>query len=953
MKKILLSLSAVLMLCGAAFTVNHFYKLNEKDSYCSDRNNSYSEYEEEEDENPLKERQIAAGYFDYFNKMRANQTTGIFNINDYYASRVEAKQYKANGLRGALNLEWENLGPDNQGGRTRAFLIDNDDPTHFFAGGVSGGLWESTNSGLSWTLVNGSDEFESLIVSCIAQAGNGNIYFGTGEFFGAFQGPGVTGMTGFPGGGIWASSDNGQSFANIKAPAYGSNGPSFSTTYAFITDMATDPTDPTRVYVTIDNPSATNKAVQIINATNNTFTNCGGANSSSATAQDVDVASDGTVHAVIGNKYFKSATGGQNLIAVPASSGLPTSGFSRLEMAVSPTDPNYVYAVAGGTNGLAGGVWKSTDAGTTFVQLIGGTTDPDSQTWNPITQSPYAVAASVVATDKESLILGGLDVYRYSPSTGFVRISKWNYSPTSTAYVHADIHTFVFKNNTSDEMYVMSDGGINYTQNIKASEVVWATRNNGFITTQAYGVTAKNYSGAIIFGFQDNGTWINDFNGNTPKWSRNIAGGDGGDVAVSTLNPNVIFAENPISYSGGFGSQILRSSNNGNSFGNFYDCNIDKSGGGGTGCSGDDIPDEGIPFIAQFDYWENIFDNNTANNSRFFLATSKNVWMTNGALNSITTPTWFKLNKVVMAATGAELTAIEVSKDGKNVFVGTNAGNIYRISGIDSVQNYQYTFDNGSTVATFSPDSFGITTTLIKNYTGRFVTGIEVDENDANHIVVTLGNYANSSYVYECNDALSTGSPTFTDIATSGSGLPRMPTYCAIIDVANANHIIVGTEVGVYSTANGGNTWTIEDNGFPNVPVFKMYRHKLLQADGNQYDNVIVAATYGRGIFRTRTLQVPDSDESIAKKNNKGSMSIYPNPTSNDFTINTILPVATDITINIYSITGKLVSTIVEKNKLPGTQNISVNTSTLANGSYIVQVTGKNINTSSKLAIIK
>ena len=68
MKKILLSLSAVLMLCGAAFTVNHFYKLNEKDSYCSDRNNSYSEYEEEEDENPLKERQIAAGYFDYFNK---------------------------------------------------------------------------------------------------------------------------------------------------------------------------------------------------------------------------------------------------------------------------------------------------------------------------------------------------------------------------------------------------------------------------------------------------------------------------------------------------------------------------------------------------------------------------------------------------------------------------------------------------------------------------------------------------------------------------------------------------------------------------------------------------------------------------------------------------------------------------------------------------------------------
>jgi hypothetical protein len=45
---------------------------------------------------------------------------------------------------------WENLGPGNIGGRTRALLIDPTNPNVMYAGGVAGGVWKTTDGGLSW-----------------------------------------------------------------------------------------------------------------------------------------------------------------------------------------------------------------------------------------------------------------------------------------------------------------------------------------------------------------------------------------------------------------------------------------------------------------------------------------------------------------------------------------------------------------------------------------------------------------------------------------------------------------------------------------------------------------------------------------------------------------------------------------------------------------------------------
>ena len=49
-------------------------------------------------------------------------------------------------------LAWTERGPNNVGGRTRAFAIDVSNPSVLVAGGVAGGMWKSSDDGASWSL---------------------------------------------------------------------------------------------------------------------------------------------------------------------------------------------------------------------------------------------------------------------------------------------------------------------------------------------------------------------------------------------------------------------------------------------------------------------------------------------------------------------------------------------------------------------------------------------------------------------------------------------------------------------------------------------------------------------------------------------------------------------------------------------------------------------------------
>ena len=108
------------------------------------------------EENEINERQDAIGYANWLNDIRKNPNTGVIDPHDVIAARNEADAIS--GQRSALGLQWEEMGPDNVGGRTRAILFDNSNPNVIISGGVSGGIWRSANGvvdGWFWRCSNG------------------------------------------------------------------------------------------------------------------------------------------------------------------------------------------------------------------------------------------------------------------------------------------------------------------------------------------------------------------------------------------------------------------------------------------------------------------------------------------------------------------------------------------------------------------------------------------------------------------------------------------------------------------------------------------------------------------------------------------------------------------------------------------------------------------------------
>jgi len=175
----------------------------------------------------LKERVI--GRSEHEHLMTHDMSTGdipserLFRAKEYIKKRLDRKQKNA-----IPNVNWLERGPNNISGRTRVILIDKSDDTNntIWAGGVSGGLWKSTDGGSTWMAIN--DFFDNLAISAMVQdpTNHNLMYFGTGEFFGG----GVRGM------GIWKTTDGGSTWTHLDSTKPGDNEPNVSFTY--VTELA-------------------------------------------------------------------------------------------------------------------------------------------------------------------------------------------------------------------------------------------------------------------------------------------------------------------------------------------------------------------------------------------------------------------------------------------------------------------------------------------------------------------------------------------------------------------------------------------------------------------------------------------------------------------------------------------------------------------------------------------
>jgi len=856
-------------------------------------------------ENAEKEQGIKDA-IDYLNKIRNNQITGTIDPNDVTAAYEQAKRLQQQ--KSSSNINWRNLGPDNIGGRTRCFLVDKNNTNNYFSGGVTGGLWISHTAGSSWTPYN--DFSDNLILSCITQAANGDIYYGTGEANGS--------LGGFDGGGLWKSTDGGTTFTFLT-----STSPSVNSAFTHTQEMASDPSNSNRIYVSTDG------GLYSTNDGGATWFNPVVINHHKVVGFSTSVVtgSDGTVAVAIGGRVYVSPNGDSANYADVSGAAPKVAPANSVVLAIAPSDPNYIYASAVNSASDLQAISQSTDKGQTWT-IIGNGGFAD---FNPFGNSSehqgyYDNAIAVFPDNKNEILVGGIENWHWSDVQGWTQFTDQNYF--SPFYVHADVHAIVFHPTDPNTFFITCDGGIFRTINRGS---LFGNLNRDYVTTQFYSV-AMSGNGLVMGGTQDNGTIFININGNTTKTGVDVNGGDGGQCEFSIIYPGALFTT---VYYGSLSRSIEGSTPQ-----SFYSPRCDSF-----------LKANGASFVGCIALWERLskvtwqgkpLDADTT----FVAGFNGAVWMTKGAIDFSKTPNWFEI-----AAISGTVQNMVFSKDGNTLFVGNfYSGQVYRVTNLLAARD-SASGDIGSSTCIVKTD-------LIGSF-GQTVTGISVDTSNANNVAVSLGGYGNTNFIYYSTNALDTTASNVSFNPRQGSGanmLPRMPCYSVLIEAGNPHRVLVGTEKGVFVTDNiavGNPVWNAANTGLANVVVWALRQQTQTFADSAGY---IYAGTHGRGIYSSSSFSVPAVHVAVGIAENTalaGNLSLFPNPIADAGTITYQLPKTSDVVINIYNMEGKLVKNIAQAHQSAGDYRIALNASNLNAGAYLLNFKVDNAGKTLKFIVAK
>lgn len=458
-------------------------------------------------------------------QFRRNPNTGEVSFADILNAKntVDAKAQfgKTNSA-----FSWEEVGPDNVGGRTLAILVDNttSDGSRVYAGSASGGLFVSDNFGNNWRPINNTQD--NLCISSLAQGPDGTIWVATGSSFDNMN-TGGEGNSGFIGGGLFKLIPGGSSLTKVStaSPVAGNNA---SEEWCLINSVRVDQTSG-RIY------AGQNKGLRISDDGGNTWLNPiknSSGNPVISVCHDIEVADDGTVLAILSGTLYRSPSGNDDTYTYVGSANGFTAG-TRVELSISPANNDVVYAVMCNTFWNFSGLYKSTDRGQNWVKI------PMLSSFNPFNlganaQGFYDMVCAADPLDENSVYIGGIDLYKYNGNV--THISQWDAGSGGNAfspyYVHADQHSFAYNPKNKHELYFGNDGGVFKTYN--QGEFFYAA-NRGYNVTQFYSV-AYTQEGYMLGGAQDNGSiQVLGLNSIYPQEGQEFSGGDGFDCDVSQI----------------------------------------------------------------------------------------------------------------------------------------------------------------------------------------------------------------------------------------------------------------------------------------------------------------------------------------------------------------------------------------------------------------------------------
>jgi photosystem II stability/assembly factor-like uncharacterized protein len=696
------------------------------------------------------------------------------------------------------NITWLPAGPnalpnnltgymENGIGRINCISFDPNSPSTYYVGVAQGGVWKTTNNGVSWLPL--TDDLPITRISDIAIDPNNTntMYISVCDF--AYIGISLQ-LNGRKrnthyGLGVYKTTNGGQTWAPTGLSFQLTNG------------------DASLIRKTIVNQNNSNKLVAC--GTSGMYTSNDAGNTWTKTLDSLfwdltqDPSNPNVLYAASGwvansnqgnAAIYKSTDFGTTWTML--NTGIPPTGeVQRIRIEIAPSNPNFVYAIAVDIASGYYGMYKSTNAGVTwqFVPAALNILGYD-EGFDLGGQGAYDLAFAVDPNNPNKLIVGGINVWgSIDGGQNFDPASHWTlfYGPT----LHGDIHFIKYQPLTAN-VFICSDGGIYRTPIVSTQTwidasngspwpTLWTGLNDGMQVTSFYRISSsKTNSGKIMAGAQDNATFFYDGS----SWSTTY-GGDGMDNIFDPTDENIHIASSQY-------GNFSKSYDNGNTYTGIVP-NVNS-----------EVAEWTTPIIA---------DENQPGTMYIGYA---NVMKSTDNGDSWSAISNFPSNGIAFN----EISALAVAKTNSNViFAAKRVRYEYAINGS------MYTTNDGGN--TWNDVTAGLPDSL-------YFTSVEVNASNANTAYVTMAGFSSGNKVFKTTN----GGNTWQNISYN---LPNLPVNC-IKSLPNGNSLIVACDIGVYQLDATQNTWVNISVDLPNVIVSDI--------EINEAANKIYLSTFGRGIWQ-------------------------------------------------------------------------------------------------------
>jgi photosystem II stability/assembly factor-like uncharacterized protein len=431
-------------------------------------------------------------------------------------------------------LKWRNIGP-NRGGRSIAVAGSAARPLEYYFGAVGGGLWKTTDGGVSWKPATDKDVDNSAVGGvAVCEANPDIVYFTTGE----------TELRGniMPGNGVYKSADAGKTWKNVGLKQV----QNFSR-------VRIDPTNCNNIFVGgFGKYSGANPDRGVYKSTD------GGATWRKVLYRDprtgaVDISIDPNNPKIIyaalweawrkpwgmssggpGSGLFKSVDGGEHWTELTRNPGMPAGIDGKIGVSVSPVDGNRVYAIIENRDG---GVFVSDDAGATWRRT--------NESRDLRQRAFYYTRITADPKLKDRVYVTNVQFFRSDDGGKTFK--------TKIKVPHGDNHDLWIASNDNQRMIEGNDGGANVSVNGGQS---WTKQD--YPTAQIYRVAITSHFPYLVCGAQQDNTTIcvpskdwKHMNVLGSQYGFSVGGGESGYIANDPLNPNIYYA-------GSYGGELTR-----------------------------------------------------------------------------------------------------------------------------------------------------------------------------------------------------------------------------------------------------------------------------------------------------------------------------------------------------------------------------------------------------------